>query len=71
MLFALVPLLTITAMAPSGGITPSIYPNKLFRKEFARGLSGEYTLDNFPAQGQSVTVEWRHEQQNFVITGVE
>ena len=40
-------------------------------EEFARGLSGEYKLDGFPAPGQAVTVEWRQEQQNFVITGVE
>ena len=40
-------------------------------EEFARGLSGEYKLDGFPAPGQAVTVEWRQEQQNFVITGIE
>ena len=40
-------------------------------EEFARGLSGEYELDGFPAPGQAVTVEWRQEQQNFVITGIE
>ena len=40
-------------------------------EEFARGLSGEYELEPFPAPGQAVTVEWRQEQQNFVITGVE
>ena len=39
--------------------------------EFPEELRGEYTLDGFPAPGQSVTVEWRQEQQNFVITGVE
>ena len=40
-------------------------------EEFARGLSGEYELADFPSAGQSVMVEWRQEQQNFVITGVE
>ncbi len=39
--------------------------------DFPKGLSGEYELDGFPSAGQSVTVEWRQEQQNFVITGVE
>ena len=39
--------------------------------EFPEGLSGRYELEPFPAQGQAVTVEWRQEQQNFVITGVE
>ena len=40
-------------------------------EEFTRGLSGEYELDDFPAPGQSVTVEWRQEQQNFVITDMQ
>lgn len=39
-------------------------------EEFARGLSGEYEIPNFPERGKSVTVEWRQEQQNFVLTGV-
>ena len=39
--------------------------------EFPEEPRGEYTLDGFPAPGQAVTVEWRREQQNFVITGVE
>ena len=42
-----------------------------FGEEFARGLSGEFELADFPSAGQSVMVEWRQEQQNFVITGVE
>ena len=42
-----------------------------FGEEFARGLSGEFELADFPSTGQSVMVEWRQEQQNFVITGVE
>ena len=42
-----------------------------FGEEFARGLSGEFELADFPSTGQSVTIEWRQEQQNFVITGVE
>ena len=40
-------------------------------EEFARGLSGEYEISNFPSAGKSVMVEWRQEQQNFVITGLE
>ena len=42
-----------------------------FGEEFARGLSGEFEVEDFPSAGQSVMVEWRQEQQNFVITGVE
>ena len=38
-------------------------------EEFARGLSGEFEVEDFPSEGQSVMVEWRQEQQNFVIAG--
>ncbi len=40
-------------------------------EEFARGLSGQYRLEDFPTVGQAVTVEWQEAQQNFVITGVQ
>ncbi len=35
---------------------------------FRRGLSGTYTLEDFPGAGERVTVEWQQAQQNFVIT---
>ena len=39
-------------------------------KEFRQGLSGVYFLEDFPASGNTVTVEWQGALQNFVITGV-
>ena len=36
-------------------------------KEFAKDLSGVYELQDFPALGESVTVEWSEAAQNFII----
>lgn len=37
--------------------------------EFPRGLSGSYTLSDFPDSGQKTTVRWQESQQNFAISG--
>ena len=34
--------------------------------DFLRGVSGEYTLPNFPQAGSNVTVRWAEPHQNFV-----
>ena len=39
--------------------------------EFLRGVEGECTVADFPALGQTVTLEWQQNSQNFVITDVE
>lgn len=39
--------------------------------EFVRGLSGHYTVEDFPSPGETVQVQWQEAIQNFVITGVE
>ncbi len=36
---------------------------------FAKGLSATYELQDFPAPGESVTVEWSEPDQNFIIVG--
>ncbi len=38
-------------------------------EDFLRGVSGEYTLPDFPRAGSSVTVRWSEAHQNFVIVG--
>ena len=40
-------------------------------QEFLRGVEGECVVDDFPDSGQTVTLEWQQNQQNFVITDVE
>ena len=37
--------------------------------DYLTGVSGEYTLPNFPQAGRSVTVRWAEPHQNFVIVG--
>ena len=39
--------------------------------EFLRGAEGECVVDAFPDIGQTVTLEWQQNSQNFVITAVE
>ena len=39
--------------------------------EFLRGVAGACVVEDFPDMGQTVTLEWQQNSQNFVITGVE
>ena len=39
--------------------------------EFLRGVEGECTVEDFPMLGETVTLEWQQNSQNFVITDVE
>ena len=38
--------------------------------EFLRGVEGECTVTDFPSPGETVTLEWQQNSQNFVITNV-
>ena len=40
-------------------------------EEFVRGVAGECTVDDFPSPGETVTLAWQQNHQNFVITTVE
>ncbi len=39
--------------------------------EFLRGVAGECTVADFPMTGETVTLEWQQNSQNFVITDFE
>ncbi len=39
--------------------------------EFLRGAEGECVVEDFPMLGETVTLEWQKNSQNFVITDVE
>ena len=39
--------------------------------EFLRGVEGACMVEDFPALGQTVTLEWQQNSQNFVITAGE
>ena len=40
-------------------------------EEFLRGVEGEYVMEDFPMPGETVTLEWQQNSQNFVLTDVE
>ena len=40
-------------------------------EEFLRGAEGECVVDDFPMPGETVTLEWQQNSQNFVITDAE
>ena len=40
-------------------------------EEFLLGAEGECTVEDFPMLGETVTLEWQQNSQNFVITEVE
>ena len=40
-------------------------------EEFLRGVEGECVVEDFPAPGETVTLEWQQNSQNFVITALE
>ena len=39
--------------------------------EFLREVEGECTIEDFPMVGETVTLEWQQNSQNFVITEVQ
>jgi Tol biopolymer transport system component len=39
--------------------------------DFLRGLSGEYTVPNFPQPGTTTQIRWEESLQNFVIVGTD
>ena len=39
--------------------------------EFLRGVEGECAVEDFPTPGETVTLAWQQNQQNFVVTQVE
>ena len=62
---------TVRALADGVEIGHSTFIVTTLGEEVKRGVSGTYTLEDFPEPGTTVTVEWRQERQNFTITGVE
>ena len=40
-------------------------------EEFLRGAEGECLVEDFPMLGETVTLEWQQNSQNFVVTDVE
>lgn len=62
---------TIRALADGFEFARSTFTVTTLGVEFARGLYGEYELEDFPEVGTTVTVKWQEALQNFTITAVE
>ena len=62
---------TVRALADGDEFAHSTVTVTTLDGEFARGLRRTHEIADFPAPGQTTTVEWREGPQNFVITGVE
>ena len=62
---------TVRAYADGEEFAHSTVTVTTLGEEFAEGLRRTHTIEDFPAAGQTTTVEWREGQQNFVITAVE
>ena len=62
---------TVRALADGEEFAHSTVTVTTLDGEFARGLRQTHEIADFPAAGQTTTVEWREGQQNFVITEVE
>ena len=62
---------TVRALADGEEFAHSTFTVTTLGEEFAEGLARTHEIADFPAEGQTTTVEWQQGQQNFVITGVE
>ena len=53
-----------------GGVwTGDLHRGDVGLGSFPEGLSGAFSLPNFPKQEMNTTVAWQESQQNFVVTG--
>ena len=62
---------TVRAYADNEAFAHSTFTVTTLGEAFAEGLAQTHEIEDFPAAGQTTTVEWQQGQQNFVITGVE
>ena len=62
---------TVRAYADDVEFAHSTFTVTTLGENFAEGLARTHTIEDFPAEGQTTTVEWQQGQQNFVIIGVE
>ena len=62
---------TVRASADGEEFAHSTFNVTTLGAEIVRGVTKTHEIEDFPAAGQTTTVEWQEGQQNFVITGVE
>ena len=62
---------TVRAYADGEAFAHSTFTVTTLGEEFRRGLRKTHEVADFPAEGQTTTVEWQTGQQNFAITEVQ
>ena len=62
---------TVRALADREEFAHSTFTVTTLGEAFAENLARTHAIEDFPAEGQTTTVEWQTGQQNFVIIGVE
>ena len=62
---------TVTALVDGVELDRTTVQVTTLGQEFVEGAVGECVVEDFPALDQTVTLEWRQNSQNFVITDVE
>ena len=62
---------TVRAYADGEAFAHSTFNVTTLGEEFAENLAQTHEIEDFPAPGQTTTVEWQAGQQNFVVTGME
>ena len=62
---------SVTALADGVELGQTTVTVTTLGQEFVEGAVGECVAEDFPAVDQAVTLEWRQNSQNFVITDVE
>ena len=62
---------TVTALVDGVELGRTTVTVTTLGQEFLEGVAGECVAEDFPDPGQTVTLEWRQNSQNFVITDVQ
>ena len=62
---------TIRALADDVEFASTTFSVVTLGGEFIGGLSGEYTLEDFPEPGINTIIRWEESAQNFIVVGTE
>ena len=62
---------TVEAFVDGEGLGRATVRVTTLGAEFVRGAEGECVVEDFPMLGETVTLEWQQNSQNFVITDME
>ena len=60
---------TVSARADGEEFGRAIFTVTTLGEEFKENVSGEFVVEDFPTEGQDITLAWQQSLQNFVIQG--